>query len=212
MDPDALARSLGGDPTLIGMPLVVLAAWAERRPDAATPESGFAGTLRKPLRPTRLHELLRRVLRAGDVSPALAPAKITEPALPGAVTRSLRILVAEDNVVNQRLALRMLEKAGHRVDLAANGRAAVESVGQVAYDLVLMDCLMPEMDGFEATRAIRAAELGTDRRLPIVALTANAMQGEREKCYDAGMDDYLAKPFTKQTLTAIIERWTGQDR
>jgi len=117
--------------------------------------------------------------------------------------------VAEDNAVSQRVAVRMLEKAGHRVDLVSNGREAVEALQRTSYDLVLMDCQMPEMDGFEATRAIRAAEVGTDRHVPILALTASAMQQDREQCLAAGMDDYLAKPFTKQTLTAALERWTG---
>ncbi len=128
------------------------------------------------------------------------------------VPRSLHILVAEDNAVNQRVAVRMLEKAGHRVDLVGNGRGAVAAVDHVSYDLILMDCLMPRMDGFEATRAIRAAEVGTDRHVSIVALTANAMQRDREQCLAAGMDDYLTKPFTKQALTAILERWTELPR
>jgi CheY-like chemotaxis protein len=120
--------------------------------------------------------------------------------------------VAEDNAVNQRVAVRMLEKAGHRVDLVSNGREAVEALGRKPYDLVLMDCLMPQMDGFEATRAIRAAEVGTVRHVPIVALTANAMQRDREECLAAGMDDYLTKPFTKQALTTALERWTELPR
>jgi CheY-like chemotaxis protein/nitrogen-specific signal transduction histidine kinase len=126
--------------------------------------------------------------------------------------RSLRILVAEDNAVNQRLAVRMLEKAGHQADLASNGREAVEALDREPYDLVLMDCLMPEMDGFEATRAIRAAEEGTRRHIPIVALTANAMERDREQCLAAGMDDYLTKPFTKQALTAAVERCSDPPR
>jgi CheY-like chemotaxis protein len=110
------------------------------------------------------------------------------------------------------VAVRMLEKAGHRVDLVENGREAVEALGRKPYDLVLMDCLMPLMDGFEATRAIRAAEVGTDRHVPIVALTANAMLRDREECLAAGMDDYLTKPFSKQALSAAVERWTELPR
>ncbi len=145
----------------------------------------------------------------GDHVPptAVARARPAESTAAGAA-RSLCILVAEDNAVNQRVAVRMLEKAGHHVDLVSNGREAVEVLGSKPYDLVLMDCLMPQMDGFEATRAIRAAEVGTDRHVPIVALTANAMQRDREECLAAGMDDYLTKPFTKQALTAALERWT----
>ena len=149
----------------------------------------------------------RHVLAADDQARA-RPAESTAAGAPC----SRRILVAEDNVVNQRVAVRMLEKAGHRVDLVSNGREAVEALDRVPYDLVLMDCLMPQMDGFEATRAIRAAEVGTDRHVSIVALTANAMQQDREQCLAAGMDDYLTKPFTKQALTAAVERWAELSR
>jgi CheY-like chemotaxis protein len=109
--------------------------------------------------------------------------------------------------VNQKVAMRLLEKAGHHVDVVANGREAVAALDDAVYDLVFMDCQMPDMDGFEATRAIRAEEAGTPRHIPIVALTANAMQGDRERCLTAGMDDYIAKPVTTQTLAAALERW-----
>jgi CheY-like chemotaxis protein len=117
-----------------------------------------------------------------------------------------RVLVVEDNVINQRVVTRMLEKRGFDVDVAANGRAAVDTLASEQYDLVLMDCQMPEMDGFEAAEAIRCAEAGTGRRIPIVALTANAMSGDRERCLDAGMDDYLSKPVRAEELYAAVER------
>ena len=152
-------------------------------------------------------------VKGGDhVPPAAAARARPAESTAAGVARSLCILVAEDNAVNQRVAVRMLEKAGHRVDLVSNGREAVEALGRKPYDLVLMDCLMPQMDGFEATRAIRAAEVGTVRHVPIVALTANAMQRDREECLAAGMDDYLTKPFTKQALTAAVERWAELPR
>jgi CheY-like chemotaxis protein len=113
--------------------------------------------------------------------------------------------------VNQKVAIRLLEKAGHHVDVVANGREAVAALddADAVYDLVVMDCQMPDMDGFEATRAIRAGEARTPRHIPIVALTTNAMQGDRERCLAAGMDDYIAKPVTTQTLAAALERWAG---
>ncbi len=206
-----LARAVAADQVLAGTPLVMLLPWAERGLGVAS-EAGIVGRLTTPVRPTRLLEALIHVLGGDTAALALTSTKPAESVSTGAPARSLRILVAEDNTVNQRLALRMLEKAGHRVDLASNGQEAVDAVDRLAYDLVLMDCLMPEMDGFVATRTIRAAEVGTDRHVPIVALTANAMQGDREKCFEAGMDDYLAKPFTKQAVTAALERWAGQLR
>jgi signal transduction histidine kinase/DNA-binding response OmpR family regulator len=205
----ALARAVAADPLLTTTPLLMLLPWAQRSVDVAS-EVGVAGCLTNPIHPTSLHEALIRLLGGDTAAPALTPTEPAESISTGAPAPSRRILVAEDNLVNQRLALRMLEKAGHRVDLVSNGREAIEAIGRVAYDPVLMDCLMPEMDGFEATRAIRAAELGTDRHLAILALTANALQGDRERCFEAGMDDYLSKPFTKQALIAALDRLVVQ--
>ncbi|MEZ4647994.1 MAG: ATP-binding protein [Candidatus Eisenbacteria bacterium] len=118
----------------------------------------------------------------------------------------VRILLVEDNIVNQKVARRILEKAGHRVDCAANGREAVEAVSSLPYDLILMDCQMPEMDGFEATTRIRALSEPTCR-IPIIALTANAIQGTRERCLVAGMDDYLSKPINRDALLQMVGLW-----
>ncbi len=122
------------------------------------------------------------------------------------VREGIRVLLAEDNPVNQKVAVRMLEKAGCQVDVATNGREAVEMYGWRSYDLVLMDCEMPELDGFGATKAIREREL-SGRRIPIVALTANALSSDRNVCLDAGMDDYLSKPVEKATLRRVLARW-----
>jgi CheY-like chemotaxis protein len=112
----------------------------------------------------------------------------------------LRVLVVEDNLINQKVAARLLENEGHSVVIAENGRVALERLGNSHFDLVLMDLQMPEMDGFAATAAIRQREAGTGRRLPIVAVTANAMVGDRERCLQAGMDAYISKPVQKQLL------------
>jgi CheY-like chemotaxis protein len=108
--------------------------------------------------------------------------------------------------VNQQLVVRLLKKRDLRADVVANGREAIATLARVPYDLVLMDCQMPEMDGFEATRAIRASETGTERHIPIIALTANAMEGDQQRCLAAGMDDYLAKPILPDALYAAIAR------
>ncbi len=137
------------------------------------------------------------------VQAAPAPAAPPAPAVPAAA-RPLRVLLAEDNLVNQQVARTMLERAGHKVTVAGNGRAAVAAAREGAFDLVLMDVQMPEMDGLEATAAIRAAEAGTGRHLPILALTAHAMKGDRERCLAAGMDGYLAKPFDPRALWRAV--------
>jgi len=120
--------------------------------------------------------------------------------------RTLTILLAEDNTVNQKLASRLLEKRGHRVVVAANGNQALDIVRKEKLDLIIMDVQMPEMDGLEATTAIRAMEKQTGRHLPIVALTAHAMTGDRERCLTVGMDGYVSKPIDAEELLAMIER------
>jgi CheY-like chemotaxis protein len=125
----------------------------------------------------------------------------------------VRVLLAEDNVVNQAVAVAMLKSFGCRVDVAKNGLEAVSAVEREPFDLVLIDCHMPETDGFAATRAIREAEQarGTER-LPIIALTANAMEGDRDRCLAAGMDDYISKPFKHSQLWSALASWAGQAR
>ena len=117
------------------------------------------------------------------------------------------MLLAEDNVVNQKVASRLLEKQGHSVEIVSNGVEALDAHSRSRFDLILMDVQMPVMNGYDATRAIRAREALTGRHIPIVALTAHAMKGDREVCLEAGMDDYLGKPIHPVELFAIIERW-----
>jgi CheY-like chemotaxis protein len=131
-----------------------------------------------------------------------APEHAREPA------RQARLLLVEDNPVNQRLAVILLEKLGHHVDTAVNGNEALKALAQSRYDVVLMDCRMPMMDGYETTRIIRRGGAGVlDPRVPIIAMTANAMIGDRELVLEAGMDDYLAKPVNPKTLEETLQRW-----
>jgi CheY-like chemotaxis protein len=123
-----------------------------------------------------------------------------------------RVLIAEDNELNQKLAVKMLEKMGYDADVADNGREAVEALARSSYDAILMDCQMPEMDGLEAAQKIREMERERGAHTPIIALTAYAMKGDRERCLAAGMDDYLAKPVKSKDLKAALERWVSRGK
>lgn len=193
---------------LQGVKSIVLISPTERSALPAFQSSGFDGYLIKPV---RLQSLLRRVRavldgeRAVDADERVA----TGDRKGGAIARSLRVLVAEDNRINVMLATAMLGKLGHTVDTVGNGREALEALAARPYDIVLMDVHMPEMDGLEATRRIREAERSGRRktRTPIVALTASTLEGDRQVCIDAGMDDFLAKPLDPVALTAVFERF-----
>jgi GAF domain-containing protein/CheY-like chemotaxis protein len=183
------------------LPLVLFTSLG-RREDGDGP---FAATLAKPLRQSQLFDTLVTLL-AHDAAPKAAPAA-TKPKIDAtlAARHPLRILLAEDNVVNQKLAMRLLQQMGYRADLASNGVEAIESIARQPYDVVLMDVQMPEMDGLEATRHI-AARWPEGRRPRIVAMTANAMQGDREECLAAGMDDYVVKPIRVDALVEALSR------
>jgi two-component system, sensor histidine kinase and response regulator len=181
-----------------------------RRGDAARcRELGVAAYLMKPIRQLELREAVARVLDASNQEGAVAMVtrySLVDVRAPGS---PLRVLLAEDNAVNQRLATRLLEKRGHRVVVASNGRQALDALEKESFDLVLMDVQMPEMDGFEATAAIREKEKAGGLHLPVIALTAHAMKGDRERCLAVGMDGYLAKPIRQQELDDLLQSYTA---
>ena len=165
-------------------------------------QSGISHCMIKPIGRT---ELLAAILKAlGLAKPVASPEAVAQVTPPP--QRSLQILVAEDNPVNQKLAVAMLKKIGHQVTLASNGTDAIAKWEQSRFDLIFMDVQMPEMDGFEATRQIRSRENGKKSHIPIVAMTANALHGDREKCVALGMDDYVSKPISRRALAEAIER------
>jgi CheY-like chemotaxis protein len=166
-----------------------------------------AARLLKPVKQSLLLDNLMRVLSGASRIDKPVAEKID--AGKAAAMASLRVLLAEDNLVNQKFAIRGLVGAGHKVTVASNGRQAVDLWGSDGFDLVLMDIQMPELDGLDATREIRGRETGTGRRIPIIAMTANAMTGDREMCMDAGMDGYVAKPVKKDALFAELGRVLG---
>jgi CheY-like chemotaxis protein len=221
-----LARIIKADPSIAAVPLVLMPSFGQRGDGQVAREIGVAAYLTKPVRESQLFDCLVTVLdRAGVMSiqsNAATPAKlVTRYALKErktvgtiaagvAMARKL-ILVAEDNRVNQLVATSQLENMGYRADVVANGLEAVEALTRISYDLVLMDCQMPEMDGYEATAAIRLRE-GQSKHTPIIAMTANAMEGEREKCLAAGMNDYLSKPVKSESLQAMLAHWLSNSQ
>jgi signal transduction histidine kinase/DNA-binding response OmpR family regulator/HPt (histidine-containing phosphotransfer) domain-containing protein len=226
----SLAKRIRQDSEISHIPLILLTAFGKRGEGKLAKQAGFNGYLTKPIRHQQLQQSLQMVLSSHQQTASSTNSQtsslITRHTVKEAQAQTqVHILLAEDNIVNQKVAVRMLQKIGNRVDVVKNGQEAVEAIGRTSYDLVLMDCQMPEMDGLEATRKIRAAEsvkrkakekISPDPlpltphenpRVPIIALTANAFSGDREACLDAGMDDFLTKPVRIEELGTMISKW-----
>jgi CheY-like chemotaxis protein len=212
MDGFALVERMKASPHLAGAVIVMLTSGRQQGDVSRCREMGISVYLTKPVR--------RAELRSAMFAALAGRARIHKTIVPEPLTASealhergagsgLHILLTEDNVVNQRVALRILQKAGHRVEIAGNGREALAALSKEPdFDLILMDVQMPEMDGFEATAAIRLRESGSGVRIPIIALTAHAMKGVQERCLDAGMDGYVSKPIRPRELLELVGKYS----
>ena len=192
---DRIRASVGG----ARVPVVILSSVGTRDRDVPS----VSAFLTKPVKPSALHDTLMTVLHAGDSAPSvrLSERPVADQDL--ATRHPLRILIAEDNLVNQKVARKLLSQLGYEADVAGNGLEATEAAATKTYDVILMDVQMPKMDGLEATRRIRAGD-GPGRGVRIVAMTANALAGDREMCLAAGMDDYVSKPIRPAELAAAL--------
>ena len=209
MDGFALVERIRQRPELATATIMMLTSAGHRGDAERCRGLGVSAYLLKPIRQSELREAIARILGAREQKGAIP--LVTRYSLQDArdPAEVLRVLIVEDNLVNQRLATRMLEKRGHRVVVAANGLQALEALDKDAFDLILMDVQMPEMGGMEATAKIREKETRTGKHQPVIALTAHAMKGDQERCLTAGMDGYLAKPIRPQELDDILDKYLG---
>ena len=208
-----LARSIKAESELANVRLVLLSSIGGRIDSEELKAAGIDNCLVKPIKQSLLFDSIATVMGSGGAGETRKAKKVLPPSsFPTATTQKLRILLAEDNTVNQQVAIGLLQKLGYRADAVADGTEVLEALGRIRYDVVLMDCQMPQLDGYEATRRIRQLE---QKRTPpfdwkapvhIIAMTANAMEGDREKCLNAGMNDYLSKPVRKKELKAALDR------
>ena len=219
MDGFTLAAAIKADPVLAGTRLIVLTSLGQSVHSTELKQLGIEAYLVKPVKQSRLFDCLisQAPIRGGaeevSVDPAGSAASPRDSSEMEPDFKKARLLLAEDNFINQKVALAQLRKIRYRADAVANGLEVLEALQRIPYDLIFMDCQMPEMDGYEAARAIRQRESQSDSKCPwkspvhIIALTAHAIQGEREKCLEAGMDDYVSKPVRQADLQAALERW-----
>jgi signal transduction histidine kinase/DNA-binding response OmpR family regulator len=225
MDGMELASSIKADPSIAPTKLILLTSMGLRGEAEQARRAGFAAYLTKPVRQSKLFDVMVNVMmdalpveEQAEMRPVHEAPIVARHGLEGAKAHPVelpwhaRVLVAEDNQVNQKVAVRMLEKLGYRADVAANGLEAIEALSRIPYAAVLMDVQMPEMDGHEATAEIRRREQGRGCRTPIIAMTANAMQGDRGEALAAGMDDYIPKPVKLEALEAVLECWVSEEK
>jgi PAS domain S-box-containing protein len=216
MDGMELGRLIKADPLLASTLMIMVTSLARRGDAAVLEEIGFAGYLPKPVRQAQLYGCLELVLArntaAQDDEAPQPQGIVTRHTIAESSRQGVRILLAEDNAINQKVAQHMLRTLGYKADVVSDGLEAVRALEMIDYDLVLMDCMMPEMDGFAATAMIRDAGSNVlNHTVPIIAMTANAAVGDRQKCLETGMDDYLSKPVNKDKMAELIEKWFNPD-
>lgn len=214
MDGKTLGRKIKADPRITETALVMLTSAGKRGDVEQLQDIGFSAYLTKPVKRYQLHDCLTSVLGT-PLTTVKKPAKpiVTRHSLSEEKKQSIRILLVEDNPVNQKIAEKMLEKFGYCSNTVSNGSEALKALGRIDYDLVLMDVVMPEMDGYDATVQIRnPASKIKNHQVPVIAMTAHAMKGDREKCLEAGMDDYISKPVKPQELLEVVEKWVWKVR
>jgi two-component system, sensor histidine kinase and response regulator len=209
MDGEDLGGRIKQDPLLASTALVLMTSMGNRGDASRFEKIGFSGYLVKPIKQAHLFDCLRLVGgHQRQTASGVRKGMLTVHSLEDLKKRDSRILIAEDNLVNQMVARKIIEKLGYLVDVVNNGQEAVAALTATAYALVLMDCQMPLMDGYEATAMIRDKASGVvNPQVPIVAMTANAMKGDKEKCLTAGMNDYLSKPVKPDQLNAMLKKW-----
>jgi two-component system, sensor histidine kinase and response regulator len=218
-----LARAIKSDPAVAATRMVMLTSLSQRADCEVLRQAGIALCLTKPVKQVQLHDTLTALLAKADgecLSPkpekpmnSIEPTGVEQQTGAAESSRKARVLLAEDNPVNQKVALRQLEKLGYAADAVANGHEALAALAAIPYDIVLMDCQMPELDGYAASAEIRRREGASPaRRAAIIAMTAHALEGERDKCLTAGMDDYLSKPVKLETLGEVLRRWAPDTR
>jgi signal transduction histidine kinase/CheY-like chemotaxis protein len=209
MDGKQLGIEIKNHPDLSYLPMIMMSSMGERGDARIFKKIGFEAYLTKPVKMEQLHSCMVKVLsRSKKIEKAVPDNIITQHSLLEDERRGIRILLVEDNLVNQKLTLIILNKLGYRADVVINGIEALEALKKADYNIVLMDCQMPLFDGYEATKEIRNPVSGVKNiKVPIIALTANAMAGDREKCLAAGMDDYLTKPFKSKEISEMLNKW-----
>ena len=209
MDGLELGSHIKSTPPLAAAKVVILSSLSQSGIRQRAEQIGIEGYLTKPVRQTQLLRLLGRIAASGQDNTDGTPVSLIRLDEASRTARAEgHVLVVEDNAVNQQVVARMLEKLGYRVDTVNNGLEALDALRKTLYSLVFMDCQMPEMDGFSATREIRKSD-GANRHVPIIAITASAMHGDREKCLRAGMDDYISKPVRMEDIWGVVEKWSG---